>query len=62
MIGYVTPSYLHYYQELMAGLRRAIEAGKLGDFAAGFAETRGGGDLPPFEAGAATDEERERTP
>ena len=53
---------LHYYQELMAGLRQAIEAGTLGDFAAGFAETRAEGDLPPFEAGAATDEERERTP
>jgi queuine tRNA-ribosyltransferase len=27
---------LHYYQELMAGLRAAIAAGRLADFAAAF--------------------------
>jgi len=31
---------LHYYQELMAGLRGAIEAGTLADFAAAFADGR----------------------
>jgi queuine tRNA-ribosyltransferase len=39
---------LHYYQELMAGLRQAIEAGGLGDFAARFAATQAEGDLPPY--------------
>ena len=33
---------LHYYQELMAGLRAAIETGTLGDFVAGFHEQRAG--------------------
>jgi queuine tRNA-ribosyltransferase len=39
---------LHYYQELMAGLRAAIEAGGLEDFAAEFAETQAKGDIPPL--------------
>ena len=39
---------LHYYQELMAGLRAAIEAGKLEDFAADFARQQAEGDLPPL--------------
>jgi len=38
---------LHYYQELMAGLRGAIEAGSLDDFVAGFHEQRAKGDLEP---------------
>ncbi len=36
---------LHYYQELMAGLRGAIEAGSLDDFVAEFHEQRAKGDL-----------------
>ena len=39
---------LHYYQELMAGLRGAIEAGRLADLAAAFAEQEAAGDLPPL--------------
>jgi queuine tRNA-ribosyltransferase len=38
---------LHYYQELMAGLRAAIAAGRLADFAAGFEAGRAAGDLEP---------------
>jgi queuine tRNA-ribosyltransferase len=36
---------LHYYQDLMRGLRAAIEAGALDDFAAAFeaAQQAGGG-------------------
>ncbi|SDF92599.1 MULTISPECIES: tRNA guanosine(34) transglycosylase Tgt [Thalassobaculum] len=37
---------LHYYQELMAGLRGAVEAGTLADFAAAFAEQQAAGDIP----------------
>ena len=36
---------LHYYQELMAGLRAAIEERRLADFVAGFEAVRAGGDL-----------------
>jgi len=43
----VTWHNLHYYQELMAGLRAAIAAGTLADFAAAFARLRAGGDIPP---------------
>ncbi|TPE47381.1 tRNA guanosine(34) transglycosylase Tgt [Amaricoccus solimangrovi] len=39
---------LHYYQELMAGLRGAIAEGRLAAFAAGFAAERAAGDLPPL--------------
>jgi queuine tRNA-ribosyltransferase len=38
---------LHYYQELMAGLREAIAAGRLAAFAAGVAALWEAGDLPP---------------
>ena len=38
---------LHYYQELMAGLRGAIETGSLDDFVANFHEQRAKGDLAP---------------
>jgi queuine tRNA-ribosyltransferase len=31
---------LHYYQDIMRGLRAAIEAGRLGDYAAAFAEEK----------------------
>ena len=37
---------LHTYQELMAGLRAAIAAGKLDDFAADFEALQAEGDLP----------------
>ncbi|MCB1367367.1 MAG: tRNA guanosine(34) transglycosylase Tgt [Rhodobacteraceae bacterium] len=39
---------LHYYQELMAGLRAAIAAGRLADFATEFAATRARGDIEPL--------------
>ena len=35
-MDYVIPSNLYYYQELMAALRGAIEAGKLAEFIAVF--------------------------
>ena len=38
---------LHYYQELMEGLRAAIAAGRLEAFAAGFEAERAAGDLAP---------------
>ena len=38
---------LHYYQELMAGLRGAIKIGALDDFVAAFHERRAKGDLQP---------------
>jgi len=37
---------LHYYQELMQGLRAAIEVGRLGDFRVGFAAGRARGGDP----------------
>jgi len=39
---------LHYYQELMAGLREAVATGGLDDFAARFAAEQAGGDLQPI--------------
>ena len=39
---------LHYYQELMQGLRDAIAAGALDDFVARFHAQRADGDLPPL--------------
>ncbi|MEM6679304.1 MAG: tRNA guanosine(34) transglycosylase Tgt, partial [Pseudomonadota bacterium] len=39
---------LHFYQEMMAGLRRAIARGTLADFAEAFREQRRAGDLPPL--------------
>ncbi len=38
---------LHYYQEVMGGLRAAIEAGALGAFAADFRARQAEGDLDP---------------
>jgi queuine tRNA-ribosyltransferase len=38
---------LHYYQELMTGLRGAIARGGLADFAAAFDAERAAGDLEP---------------
>jgi queuine tRNA-ribosyltransferase len=38
---------LRYYQDLMAGLRAAIEAGRLAEFAARFAEEQARGDVEP---------------
>ncbi len=48
MIAYVTPSYLYYYQELMAALRGAIQAGRLGEFIAAFEAEQAAGDLEPI--------------
>ena len=39
---------LHYYQELMAGLRNAIAAGRLSAFVADFDATRVAGDIEPL--------------
>jgi queuine tRNA-ribosyltransferase len=39
---------LHYFQELMAGLRAAIAGGRLDAFAHAFHAARAGGDLPPL--------------
>ena len=39
---------LHYYQDLMAGLRDAIGQGRLDDFVTDFHAMRAGGDLPPL--------------
>jgi queuine tRNA-ribosyltransferase len=36
---------LHYYQELMAGMREAIGAGRLAEFTASFHASRADGDL-----------------
>jgi queuine tRNA-ribosyltransferase len=40
---------LHHYQHLMAGLRAAIEAGALADFAEAMKRKRAEGDLAPYE-------------
>ncbi|ABA79010.1 tRNA guanosine(34) transglycosylase Tgt [Rhodobacter sphaeroides] len=39
---------LHYYQELMQGLRTAIAAGRLGEFVAAFHAARAEGDIEPL--------------
>ena len=39
---------LHYFQELTAGLRAAVETGRVADFAAAFAREQSEGDLPPL--------------
>ena len=39
---------LHYYQELMQGLREAIAAGRLAAFVAGFHAARAAGDIEPL--------------
>jgi queuine tRNA-ribosyltransferase len=39
---------LHYYQELMAGMRAAIAADRFAAFEAGFHEARAEGDIPPL--------------
>jgi queuine tRNA-ribosyltransferase len=41
---------LHYYQALMAGLRAAIESGRMAEFAAGFAAEQGLGDIASLPA------------
>ncbi|MFN4099289.1 MAG: tRNA guanosine(34) transglycosylase Tgt, partial [Pararhodobacter sp.] len=38
---------LHYYQELMQGLRGAIAGGRLAGFVAEFHAARAGGDIEP---------------
>ena len=39
---------LWYYQDLMRGLRAAIEQGRLADFAEGFHAEQARGDVPPW--------------
>jgi queuine tRNA-ribosyltransferase len=39
---------LHYYQDLMQGLREAIAGGRLAGFVAGFHAMRAEGDIPPL--------------
>ncbi|MFN4171094.1 MAG: tRNA guanosine(34) transglycosylase Tgt [Pseudorhodobacter sp.] len=39
---------LHYYQDLMAGLRAAIAGGRLAEFVAGFHARRAEGDIEPL--------------
>ena len=39
---------LHYYQELMAGMREAIAEARFAAFEAAFHETRAEGDIPPL--------------
>jgi queuine tRNA-ribosyltransferase len=41
---------LHYYQALMAGIRAAIESGKMAEFAAAFDIEQGLGDIPSLPA------------
>jgi queuine tRNA-ribosyltransferase len=38
---------LHYYQDVMRGLRGAIETGALGPWIAAFEAEQGQGDIPP---------------
>ncbi len=47
-MAYVAPRYLYYYQEMMAALRGAIEAGKLAEFIATFEAAQAAGDLEPI--------------
>ena len=51
MIARVTPSELYYYQELMAGLRGAIEAEALAEVTAFFEDQQAEGDLEPLISG-----------
>ncbi len=39
---------LHYYQELMAGMRGAIAEGRFAEFEAKFHAERAAGDIPPL--------------
>ena len=48
MIVYATSPGVNYYQELMAALRDAIEAGRLADFIAAFEAEQAAGDLEPI--------------
>jgi queuine tRNA-ribosyltransferase len=41
----MTQHNLHYYQSLMSGMRKAIEAGRMADFAGALAEERARGDI-----------------
>ncbi len=41
----LTEHNLRYYQDLMAGLRAAIAAGKLAEFALDFARAQAAGDI-----------------
>ncbi len=48
VMSYDTHSDLYYYQELMAGLRGAIEAEELAEFTAAFEAGQAAGDLEPI--------------
>ena len=39
---------LHYYQDIMRGLRGAIESGSLGHWIAAFTREQDLGDIPPL--------------
>ncbi len=39
---------LHYYQDIMRGLREAIETGSLDHWIAGFEDEQARGDIPPL--------------
>ena len=39
---------LTYYQDLMAGMRQAIESGRFADFVGSFHEEQARGDIPPL--------------
>ncbi|HUN50108.1 MAG TPA: tRNA guanosine(34) transglycosylase Tgt [Candidatus Sulfotelmatobacter sp.] len=53
----LTAHNLRYYQDLMAGLRAAIGAGRLDEFAAAFAAEQAAGDIPPLAPDGETGEE-----
>ena len=48
MMACITLSHLYYYQELMAALRGAIQAGRLGEFMTTFEAEQAEGDLEPI--------------
>jgi queuine tRNA-ribosyltransferase len=39
---------LHYYQDIMRGLRNAVESGSLGHYIAAFEDEQGQGDIQPI--------------
>lgn len=50
---------LHYYQELMAGLRRSIETATLDQFEQDFARQQSDGDIAPLTGASLAEEETE---
>jgi queuine tRNA-ribosyltransferase len=43
---------LHYYQEIMAGMRDAIREGRFAEWEAGFHAGRAEGDIEPMSGGS----------